>query len=39
MLSRTLNKETQIDLHPFSSGMYTIIFDNKALKEVKVVKE
>ena len=37
--SGTLNKETQIDLHPFSSGMYTIIFDNKALKEVKLVKE
>jgi hypothetical protein len=37
--SGTLNTTTTLNLHAFPTGIYTILFENKELKEMKVVKE
>jgi hypothetical protein len=37
--SGTLNTATTLNLHAFPAGVYTILFENTALREVKVVKE
>jgi hypothetical protein len=37
--SGTLNTTTTLNLNAFPTGIYTILFENKALREVKVVKE
>jgi hypothetical protein len=37
--SGTLNTATTLDLHAFPTGMYTILFENKALQDVKISKE
>lgn len=37
--SGTLNTTTTLNLHAFPTGIYTILFENKALQEMKVVKE
>jgi len=39
MLFRTLNTTTTLNLHAFPTGIYTILVENKALQEMKVVKE
>jgi hypothetical protein len=37
--SGTLNITTTLNLHAFPKGVYTILFENNALREMKVVKE
>ena len=39
VLSGKLEGETTLNLSSFSPGAYTILFENTALREVKVVKE
>jgi hypothetical protein len=39
VLSGKLGGETTLNLSPFSPGIYTILFENNALQQVKIVKE